>query len=129
MKHYLRFVLVWLANSLLIYLAATVYPSNFALGTAFVPTGIAPLAAGLVLTLICKVGKGLVKSLGVELKGRYSKFLYYWLVNSIGIWVVARFSTYTGLGISAYYWAVGLGFVASILQWLLRQAFKKSKIV
>jgi uncharacterized membrane protein YvlD (DUF360 family) len=127
LKHYLRFVLVWLVNSLLIYFASMLYPENFVLGTAMVSGGYAPFVAGLTLTVLCKLGKWLITKLGVELKGRYSKFLYYWLVNSVGIWLIARFSPYTGLGISAYYWALSLGFVASLLQWLLRQVFKKTK--
>jgi len=129
LKHYLRFILVWLANSLLIYIASALYPLSFVLGTAFVSVAIAPFIAGLGLTLICKLGKILLAKLGVELKGRYAKFVYYWVINAAGIWSLARFAPYSGLGISAYYWALGLGFATSLFQWLLRQAFKRSNLL
>lgn len=128
-KHYWRFVIVWLANSLLIYLADSIYPSSFELGTIFVSRALAPFVAGLLLTVICKLGKLAANKLGIELKGKYAKFAYYWLINSAGIWLIARFSAYTGLGIFAYYWALYLGFFTSLSQWLIRQAFKRSKMV
>jgi uncharacterized membrane protein YvlD (DUF360 family) len=118
-----------LANSLLIYIAAAFYPSSYALGTAFIPTGLAPFVAGLGLTLICKFGKFVLPKIKVELKGRYAKFLYYWIVNAAGIWILARFAPYTGFGIAAYYWAILLGFFTSLVQWLLRQAFKRSNLI
>lgn len=129
MKHCLKFILIWLANSLLIYIASALYPSSFVLGTAFVPAAIAPFVAGLGLTLICKLGKIILAKLGVELKGRYSKFVYYWAINAAAIWILARFATYIGLGIAAYYWALVLGFVTCLFQWLLRQAFKRSNLL
>lgn len=129
MKHYLRFALIWLANSLLIYIAAALYPSSYVLGTAQVSAWLAPFVAGFALTVICKLGKVLLGKLGVELKGRYAKFVYYWGINAAGIWILARFAPYSGLGISAYYWALFLGFFTSLLQWLLRQAFKRSNLL
>jgi uncharacterized membrane protein YvlD (DUF360 family) len=129
LKHYLRFVLIWLANSLLVYIAFALYPSSYALGTAFIPAGLAPFVAGLLLTLICRLGKILLPKIGIELKGRYAKFLYYWLVNSAAVWIIARFAPYTGFGIAAYYWALLLGFFTSLVQWLLRQAFKRSNLI
>ena len=129
MKHYLRFFLIWLANSLLIYIAAALYPSYFELGTYRIDAGFAPFVAGLALTLICRVGKIILSKLGVELKGRYAKFVYYWGVNSAGIWILARFAPYSGFGIAAYYWAIILGFATSLMQWLLRQAFKRSDLL
>jgi uncharacterized membrane protein YvlD (DUF360 family) len=129
LKHYLRFVLIWLANSLLIYIASALYPSSYVLGTARIAVGLAPFLCGLILTLICKLGKIILAKLGVELKGRYAKFVYYWLVNAAGIWIIARFAPFTGLGIAAYYWAILLGFFTSLFQWLLRQAFKRSNLI
>ena len=129
MKHYLRFVLIWLANSLLVYIASALYPTSYVLGTARVSSAIAPFVAGLGLTLICKLGKIALSKLGVALKGRYAKFVYYWAVNTVAIWILARFAPYSGLGIAAYYWAIFLGFFTSLIQWLLRQAFKRSNLL
>jgi len=126
LKHYSRFIVVWLVNSILIYLANSLYPSPFELGTATVSRAFAPFLAGLLLTIICKLGKFLTIQLKIELKGRYAKFAYYWLVNSAGLWIIARLAPLSGFGVSSYYWAVALGFFVNLAQWCVRQSFKRA---
>ena len=42
--------------------------------------------------------------------------LFFWVVNSIGIWLVARMAHFTGLGLASFFWALILGAVIDILQ-------------
>ncbi len=128
-KFLIRFALVWLVNSVLLFAASWLYPSDFVLGNAALDKNIAGIFSGFLLTLFCKISKPLLKKLELHFQGRYKMFVTYWLINSLGIWVIARLEAVSGLGISAYYWAFGLGFVASFVQWLVRQAFKKAKLL
>lgn len=129
MKVYIRWVAIWLVNSLLFYLASVVFPGNFVLGNASLTPTWAALVSGFLLTVLCRLSKPLISRFGLKLAGRYKMFVFYWLVNAVAIWLVARFSYLTGFGISAYYWAIGLGFVTNLFQWLTRQLFKAIKLV
>jgi uncharacterized membrane protein YvlD (DUF360 family) len=129
MKFYLRFLLVWLLNSLIILFASRLLGNNYVLGNAVMPPFVAGIFTGFLLTILTKSFKPLLVKLGIVKKSRKSMFLAYWIVNSILIWVLARLSVITGFGIPAFYWAFILGFVTSFGQWLVRQGFKKYKLI
>ncbi|MBI4057795.1 hypothetical protein HY405_00550 [Candidatus Microgenomates bacterium] len=129
MKFYIRFAIVWAVNSILILLASALYPANFVLGTANISPLGGAILSGFILTAFCRLAKAFLTKVGLKVEGRYKKFLKYWLVNSVGIWLIARMAPITGLGISAFYWAFALGFVASLVQWLLRQLFKATSLL
>ena len=41
---------------------------------------------------------------------------YFWSANIFAFWVVARFSEYTGLGITSYLWAITIALFTYVLQ-------------
>jgi uncharacterized membrane protein YvlD (DUF360 family) len=130
MKAALRFLIFWVINSLLIYAANLAYPANFVLGSFMVSYVGAIVLAGFLLTLFCRISGPLVLKVGLSKpRGRYLMFLFYWGVNFVGIWLIARVAPYTGFGISAFYWALYLGFATNLLQWIVRQPLKVLRVV
>jgi uncharacterized membrane protein YvlD (DUF360 family) len=56
-------------------------------------------------------------------------FLVYSAVNAFGIWLLGRIAPVSGFGLAAFYYAVYLGIIASVAQWLLRQIFKAATLL
>ncbi|MFC1625673.1 hypothetical protein ACFL1Q_01380 [Patescibacteria group bacterium] len=129
MKFYVRFITTWALNTLLILAFVSYYPTSYVLGNAVIPPVSAGIFAGFLLTLFCRLSKPFVKKLSTKAKGRVMMFVFYWLVNSVGIWIIARLSVISGFGIASFYKALILGAVVSLGQWALRQTFKKFKLI
>ncbi len=129
-KFLIRFLVVWAANSLVLYLAHLYNPINIVLGTASLSAQTAAVVSGFLLTVLCRIAKRVILRFKIPgLKGRYSMFAYYFVINSVAIWLIARMAPITGLGIRAFYWAFVLGFATSLVQWVLRQVFKVFKLL
>jgi len=128
-KTLLKLLLIWLTNTLVISLGNLLYPFNLVLGTYNRTTVQAALYAGLALTIVCYVGKKLYPALKIKLKGKVAMFGYYWAVNSVALWLIAKFPTMFGFGISAFYWAIFLGLFTNLGQWVVRQLLKRAKYV
>ena len=124
MKTYTRFLSVWALNSVLFLLANNYYPKSYVLGNAVMMPVIAGILSGFFLTFFLMVVKGFSKNFA---KPKFKVFVYYFLANSVGIWLIARLSVISGFGITSFKLALYLGLVASLSQWLLRQIFKKTK--
>lgn len=124
LKQYVRYLIIWAINAGLISLANSLYPSNFVLGNAVIPPMYAAFFAGFLLMVFDRAMKPIVKRIIVTERSRYIMFGIYWFVNFVGIWLIARVSFLSGFGISAFYFAIVLGFVACLGQWIGRQFFK-----
>ncbi len=123
-KFVLRFVSLWVVNSFALYAASVFYPSYFVLGTAQLSTFAAAAVSGFLLTLLCKLAGSLVKTWGLRKLGRAVMFIYYWAINGVVIWFIAKLAPFSGFGISNFYWAFALGLVINFAQWVARQIFK-----
>ena len=45
------------------------------------------------------------------------KFLFFFIMNSLGVWIVSRYGEkYTGLGIANFWWTLTSGVIITILQ-------------
>ncbi len=128
-KKYTRFLIIWAVNSLAVYLANWFYPTNIVLGTYRLTPVMAVLITGFLITFIARGASAYLKKyVSQYLKGKLGMYVFYGLVNSVGVWLIARFAPATGLGISSFYWALVLGFVLSLTQWLTRQGLKAGKL-
>jgi uncharacterized membrane protein YvlD (DUF360 family) len=110
-------------------LASEFWPSNFVLGNAVIPPIYAGLFAGFLLMVFDRAAKPIIKRIIVTERSHYIMFGIYWFVNFVGIWLIARVSFLSGFGISAFYFALALGFVICLGQWLGRQFFKIIKFL
>lgn len=96
-------------NSLVIWLANWLFPSQVVLGTAYFTLGWAVFHSMVMLSLIGTLAVPLFEwkqaMMGRSLTNK-EWMMGYLAVNFIGIWVISRFSEQFGLGISG--WWVGL---------------------
>lgn len=129
MKFYIRYLSVWALNSALIIAAATYYSSSYVLGNAIIPPVTAGIFTGFLLTVFDRLPQPLFTKFEIKTKGRLVMFIFYWLVNSVGIWIIARLSFLSGFGIVSFFWAFTLGFIVCLGQWALRQLFKSLKLL
>ncbi|MGB6881755.1 MAG: hypothetical protein WBD86_00410 [Microgenomates group bacterium] len=129
LKKYLPFLSFWFINSLFLYLAVLVRPLNFELGNFWLSRCAATFWAGFWLTALVEAAKSLEIKLNFKLKGKAKIFAFFWLANSATIWIVARFAALTGFGISRYYWAIALGLVVNVGQWIVWQILESAKLV
>lgn len=129
LKQYVRYLIIWALNTGVIMLANSLWPSNYVLGNAVIPPIYAAFFAGFLLMVFDKAMKPIIKKLIMKERSRYIMFGIYWFVNFVGVWLIARISIISGFGISAFYFAIALGFVACIGQWLGRQFFKLIKFL
>ena len=129
MKKNIPFLIFWLLNSLFLYFATIMYPTNFVLGNVSFSTFWATLVAGLVWTGLVWYSKPFIMKFGLKIKGRGIMFVFYTAANFIAIWIIARLSAVTGFGISRFTWAISLAIVANTTQWLTWQALKSTGTV
>lgn len=128
-KFFTRFVLVWFINSLLLYLADIYGSAIFSLKVTDISSFWTAAITGFFLTLICKLSNPLLKYFGFKLKGRFGMFIFYWVVNSLFIWMVAMITHFITFNINSIYWALTLGVVMDIMQWFMRQIFKSLNLM
>jgi len=127
-KDSIPFVSFWLLNSFLFFLASVILPKNFELGSSTIPVSLAHFWSGAWLTFVVWMSKPVFSKVGVKPQRGFLTFIFYWLANSVVIWVLARLAEYTGLEISKFYWAVILGFIVNLAQWNLWQVLRKYKL-
>lgn len=119
------FLLLWLVNFLSIHLLGLVFPNMIVLGNSrFFPVE-ASIYAGFWLTFFVWTMNDYMSVRKVEFDPPFLKFLYIFFINSLGVWIVSRFSQYVGLGITSFWWAFVLGGVTSILQLVSWNVFEK----
>jgi hypothetical protein len=126
MKQYTRFLIAWGVNTLVILLANAYFPTNYVLGNAMIGKVTAGFLVGFMLTFMMRLAKGIIKK---NIDARYLRFGFYFIANSVSIWLLARFAPIFGFGIPAFYYAFYLGLAACIFQWISRQIFKKLNLI
>lgn len=108
----------WFVNALVFYFAAKVFPESVVLGTWKFSSLEAAIYSSFWLTVLIWTTWDFVFSRvkKVSFNGNWISIFYFWLMNGLSVWLVARFSQYTGLGISNWLWAAILGGVAYVFQ-------------
>lgn len=119
------FLLLWLVDSLCIHLLGLVFPNMIVLGNwRFLPVE-ASIYAGFWLTFFVWTMNDYMSVRKVKLEPFSLKFLYFFIVDSLGVWIISRFSQYVGLGITSVWWALIIGVVAETFQLLSWRYFGK----
>lgn len=114
---------VWyLAHVVIFFLANQFFPNSVALGTDLLSTWQALLLSMLVLTSIT-VGfipvVEMIATAGKRAMSGVDWMVTYFVINAVGIWVVARFAEQLGMGISSWVVAVVMALVIDAVQGLL----------
>jgi hypothetical protein len=122
MQSHILFLLYWLFGSLALYLLGLIFSSWVVLGNFRLLPFEAAIYAGFWLTFFVWTMWDYVSVRKVKLETFTLRFLFFFFVNSIGIWIISRYAKYTGLGIVSFWWAFVLGGVADLVQsglWIL----------
>ncbi|MEN8252886.1 MAG: hypothetical protein ABFQ62_00700 [Patescibacteria group bacterium] len=116
------FVSFFLVQSAIVYLASMLFADQVVLGTHLYSPLQGLLQSMFVLTLIMV---GAMPVIELVLKRYKIKFqdkhwlLLYFVINTVAIWVVARFAEQLGFGISSWLVAVILGLIFGVDQALI----------
>jgi hypothetical protein len=89
------------------------------------------LYAGFWITVILWAMWDFVYARGAKLDSEAGTDLIFFAINSIAVWLVARFSHIAGFGIASFLWAFIIGATITIIQRVIWRVFvrKKSKPV
>ncbi len=125
MYNHLLYFSYWFVNSFLISFFHFLFPENFVLGT-WKLTGLeSSLYSGFWITFVVWIFWDLLLAKNIKL-GSTKSFFWFWLANTVGIWITAHMSHFTGFGISTFYLAIILGFFTNLLQRLVRRLVTKN---
>lgn len=120
MYNHLLYFSYWFINSFFLSFFHYLLPENFALGT-WKLTGLeASIYSGFWITFVIWIFWDLILAKDIKLGGTKS-FFWFWLANTIGIWITAHMGQFTGFGISSLYLAIILGLVINMCQRLVRK--------
>jgi len=131
MKKYIGFLAMYLVDGLLIWLANTLFPKDFVLGSASNSTWGAILLVGFLWTLLILLIQPIFNKFKVNLTKGMQMFGVYLAANFVILWVIARLGPVFGFGVSNFVWVFGLAFTANIIQvgvWMLLSKFKLAKM-
>ena len=117
MKKYLPFVVFWVIDSALLYLANMLYPSYYVLGNGSLNAWQAAVIAGLAWTFLIYNAMPLAKVVGIKEDNKLMMPIFYLVANFFALWVVARLSAVFGFGVINYVWVAYLAFIANIIQY------------
>jgi hypothetical protein len=116
MYNHLMYFAYWVINSFVLYLAGLFIPDSVVLGNWRFNSLESALYAGLWLTFLIWVCWDFAMARELNLKNKATSFIFFLLVNTISVWIISRFSGIMGFELLNYQWALGIGFVATILQ-------------
>jgi len=124
----LSFFLLFLANSLVLYLANLLFPTFVVLGTYFHTPGLAIFFSMLLLSLYNTFTIPLVHYHEKIRNRMYSSWEWlrtYFVLNFLGLWVITRLAAIFGLGISGWWVALLLAAAFDWIQGLAMMALSR----
>jgi len=130
MYNHLLFFAYWLVNSLVLFVASIIIPNNeLVLGSWRFSSLEASFYAGFCLTFLVWVWWDFAIARKLNSYKKFATFSFFFLVNISSIWVLSRFSYFSGLELINFWWAIAIGIITTLLQklvWML--IVKKSSV-
>lgn len=96
----LKFLGVWVVNSLLLLLISLILKNGIVLGNDKITASLSSVFCGLFLTLTPFIAHIILEKYKYKIKDRRIESVFLIMVNCVVIWVIKRFALTTGLGIS-----------------------------
>lgn len=125
-----NFLAIWVAQTIVLILASSVFGGNVVLGNASLTGPAAAILSGFLLTVLVtlarpvfvknEIDRGfgqLIKSFGLKLKQDHLWALLFLGVNVIGLWIIKRLASVTGLGISNIVFVLIVAVVLTFAGW------------
>ena len=125
MYDHILFLLYWLLNSLTLYLLGLIFPSEVVLGNFRLLPLEASIYAGFWLTFFIWTMWEYVLVRKVKVESFNLRIIFFFFVNSLGIWIISQYGKYTGLGLTSFWWVLVLGGVTDLLQGVAWNLFGK----
>lgn len=113
----IRFLSLWIANSVVLNIATLIFKNNIVLGTNQISKSMAAVLSGLALTALSYAVPKLVAKVEFKMKSEYYWQGIFLVANAIVIWVIKRFALITGLGISNNLYVLLLAAILTVVQW------------
>jgi len=127
MYNHILYFTYWLFNSSILFIFSYILPGNIVLGNwRFGPLE-AAVYAGFWVTFFVWILWDFAMAKGLKFDSKAVTLGYFWAANMFAFWIVSRFSQYTGLGITNYFWAIVAGFGGFLVQRLAWRLIVKSK--
>ena len=127
MEKYKKFLVLWLVNTVLLYLAPKLMPGNYTLGSSSLSPIQSAVIMGFIWNWVLWHTGDYLKEFEIKLKGALPMMLIYLGVNFALLWLIARFAVITSFGVSSYMYVLLLAAVANFIQYLTWQAMDKRK--
>jgi len=127
MKRYQKFLVYWLINSLLLYLANMLMPRSVAIGNSIFFKYQAIVFSGFVWSLIIWFTPVFAKELEIAMKDKTTMMLTYLAVNFATLWFIARFSFFTGVGLANYWIVLIIAVAANFVQYMTWKYVEEKK--
>lgn len=115
----MTFIAFFVIHSVVVYLANMFFPEDVVLGNHFFSPTMGLVYSMLPLTLLTVGCIPFIEYVAEKFNRTVSNMEWmvdYLLINTAGIWILARFAEWIGFGISSWMVAVALGVVITILQ-------------
>ncbi len=116
------FALFSIATALVLYAANLLFPGQVVLGNHLISRNMAILANSLIISLIAVGATPIIEwgrdALNYKLSDSHWMLLYF-VIDTLAVWLVARFAEMLGFGIASWVVALGLGFVLDFAQGML----------
>ena len=128
MKKYIPFTSFLVINFLVLYLFSVIFPNNIVFGNDVLSSIFAAIWTAFILTFLSWIAKPILSRIRINLTGVRNKIIFYFIVNTVLIWILARFPSFTGFGISRFSWAIILGLFLELTQWRIWEILRTRKL-
>lgn len=115
-KKAVNFLSFWVANTVVLLLAAAVLGSNVVLGNDKLSGPLAAVISGFILTLAIYLVPLAVERSGYKIKNENIWPAIFFVANVVIIWVIKRLAIVTALGISSILWVLVVALVATLAE-------------
>ena len=115
-KKAVNFLSFWVANSVVLLLAAAVLGNNVVLGNNNLSGPLAAVISGFILTLLIYLVPLAVERSGYKIKNENIWPAIFFVANAVIIWVIKRLAIVTALGISNILWVLVLALVVTLAE-------------
>ena len=116
MYNHILYLSFWLVNFLVFYIFGSFFPNDVVLGIWKYTPVEAAIYSSFWLTFIVWTGWDFIYSRGLKYQAGSIAWVYFWILNTLGIWLIARFANVLGLGISNWSWAIIIAVFAVMFQ-------------
>ena len=122
------FLLIFISSSMIVYLANTLFPQNFVLGTGTITPFWALIHAIGSLALIDTLAIPIIHEIE-NYKGRMltsSEWMFkYFVINLAAVYLLTRFAEQLGFGISSWIYVVAIAIVLDFVQGMVMMVLEK----